>query len=162
DALCHYSHRPGVHAQRATRTQNSPRRNRDERVEYRDESMSFFSDMKAERLIAEIRGIGDPLNPEAQKAFHKLRKIAPRGIPKIPHALAVADKKETASYVEILAQMVDTKTFPMLVEGLVDGSPRTVAAVTWALIASRNYAPSLLIELLNREDIAKPAVLEII
>ena len=45
--------------------------------------MSFFSDMRAERLIAEIRGIGDPLNPEAQKAFQKLAKIGPGAIPKI-------------------------------------------------------------------------------
>jgi eukaryotic-like serine/threonine-protein kinase len=124
--------------------------------------MSFFSDLRAERLIAEIRGIGDPLHPEWQKAFQKLAKIGPGAIPKILDALAVADKKETASYVEILSQMVDNRTFPILAEGLVDGSPRTVAAVTWALIASRNYSPSLLIELLNREDVAKPAVLEVI
>ena len=83
----------------------------------RDHWMSFFSDLKAERLIAEIRGIGDPLHPEAQKAFQKLAKIGPGAIPKILDALAVADKKEAASYVEILTQLVDNKTFPMLVAG---------------------------------------------
>jgi hypothetical protein len=31
--------------------------------------MSFFSDLRAERLIAEIRGIGDPLHPDSQKAL---------------------------------------------------------------------------------------------
>ena len=80
--------------------------------------MSFFSDLRAERLIAEIRGIGDPLHPEAQKAFQKLAKIGPGAIPKILDALAVADKKEAASYVEILTQLVDNKTFPILVQGL--------------------------------------------
>lgn len=124
--------------------------------------MSFFSDLKAERLIAEIRGIGDPLHPESQKAFQKLAKIGPGAIPKILDALAVADKKEAASYVEILTQLVDSKTFPMLVEGLTDGSPRTIAAVSWALTASHNFSPNLLIELLAREDVSKPAVLEII
>ena len=124
--------------------------------------MSFFSDLKAERLIAEIRGIGDPLHPEAQKAFQKLAKIGPGAIPKILDALAVADKKEAASYVEILTQLVDAKTFPILVQGLTDGSPRTIAAVSWALTASHNYSPSLLIELLARQDVSKPAVLEII
>ena len=79
--------------------------------------MSFFSDLRAERLIAEIRGIGDPLHPEAQKAFQKLAKIGPGAIPKILDALAVADKKETASYVEILTQLVDNKTFPLFVAG---------------------------------------------
>src|SRR5687768_8758168 len=124
--------------------------------------MSFFSDLKAERLIADIRGIGDPLHPESQKAFQKLAKIGPGAIPKILDALAVADKKEAASYVEILTQLVDNKTFPMLVQGLMDGSPRTIAAVSWALTASHNYSPTLLIELLAREDVSKPAVLDII
>lgn len=124
--------------------------------------MSFFSDLKAERLIAEIRGIGDPLHPQAQQAFQKLAKIGPGAIPKILDALAVADKKEAASYVEILTQLVDNKTFPMLVAGLTDGSPRTIAAVTWALTASHNYSPAMLIELLGRDDVSKPAVLEII
>jgi serine/threonine-protein kinase len=124
--------------------------------------MSFFSDLKAERLIAEIRGIGDPLHPEAQQAFQKLAKIGPGAIPKILDALAVADKKEAASYVEILTQLVDNKTFPLLVAGLTDGSPRTIAAVTWALTASHNYSPTMLIELLGRDDVSKPAVLEII
>jgi eukaryotic-like serine/threonine-protein kinase len=124
--------------------------------------MSFFSDLKAERLIAEIRGTGDPTHPQAQKAFQGLAKIGPGAIPKILDALAVADKRETASYVEILAQLVDNKTFPVLVEGLVDGNPRTIAAVSWALTASRNYNASLLIDLLSRDDVSKPAVLEVI
>ena len=124
--------------------------------------MSFFSDLKAERLIAEIRGIGDPLHPDAQKAFQKLAKIGAGAIPKILDTVAAADKKETAAYVEILAQLVDNKTFPLLVQGLADGSPRTIAAVGWALTASTNYSPSLLIDLLGREDVAKPAVIEII
>ena len=124
--------------------------------------MSFFSDLKAERLIAEIRGIGDPMHPDSQKAFQKLAKMGAGAIPKILDAVAVADKKETAAYVEILAQLVDNKTFPILAQGLVDGSPRTIAAVGWALTASTNYSPSLLIDLLGREDISKPTVVEII
>jgi len=124
--------------------------------------MSFFSDLRAERLIAEIRGIGDPLNPESQKAFQKLAKIGAGAIPKILDALAVADKKETAAYVDILTQLADNKTFPIIVQGLADGNPRTIAAITLALSSSRNYSPSLLIDLLARDDIAKPAVLEII
>jgi serine/threonine-protein kinase len=124
--------------------------------------MSFFSDLKAERLIAEIRGIGDPTHPNSQKAFQKLAGIGAGAIPKILDALAVADRKETASYVEILSQLADNKTFPLLAQGLVDGSARATAAVGWALAASQNYSPALLIELLNRPDVSKPTVLEII
>src|SRR5690606_8468297 len=112
--------------------------------------------------IAEIRGIGDPVHPDSQKAFQKLARIGPGAIPKILDALAVADKKESASYIEILAQLVDNKSFPVLVEGMIEGSARTVSAVGWALAASSNYSPTLLIELLGRDDVPKPAVLEII
>jgi serine/threonine-protein kinase len=102
------------------------------------------------------------MHPDAQKAFQKLVKLGPGAIPKIIETLAVADKKETASYVEILAQLVDNKTFPIVAQGLSDDSPRTVAAIGMALTASRNYSPNLLIDLLNAEDVSKPAVLDII
>ncbi len=124
--------------------------------------MSFFADLRAERLIAEIRNVGDPLHPNAQKAFQKLARIGVGAIPKIIEAIAVADKKETASFVDILSQLIDTKSFPAVAQGLADGNARTIAAVGWALTNSRNYPPTLLIDLLSREDISKPAVLDII
>ncbi|HEX2494129.1 MAG TPA: HEAT repeat domain-containing protein, partial [Steroidobacter sp.] len=124
--------------------------------------MAFFSDLRAERLIAEIRGTGDPLHPDSQKAFQKLAKIGAGAIPKILDALAAADKKETAAYVEILTELIDNKTFPIFAEGLADGNARTVAAVSRALSSSRNYSPNLLIELLNKDQASKAAVLEII
>ncbi|MBM0108711.1 HEAT repeat domain-containing protein [Steroidobacter sp. S1-65] len=124
--------------------------------------MSFFSDLRAERLIAEIRGIGDPLHPDSQKALQKLMRVGPGAIPKILDALAVADRKETASYVDILAQLIDNKSFPILVQGMVDASPRTISAIGQALIASRNYSANLLIELLGRDDMPKPTILEVI
>jgi HEAT repeat protein/tRNA A-37 threonylcarbamoyl transferase component Bud32 len=124
--------------------------------------MSFFADLRAERLIAEIRGIGDPLHPDSQRAFQKLAKLGAGAIPKIVDALAVADKKETAIYVDILAQLVDNKTFPAIAQGLADGNPRAIAAIGLALSQSTNYSPTLLIDLLARDDVSKPTVLEII
>ncbi len=124
--------------------------------------MSFFADLRAERLIAEIRGIGDPLHPDSQKAFQKLAKLGAGAIPKILDALAVADKKETAFYIDILTQLLDNKTFPAVVQGLIDGNARTIAAISAALAQSNNYSPTLLIELLGRDDVSKPAVLEVI
>jgi len=124
--------------------------------------MSFFSDLRAERLIAEIRGIGDPLHPDSQKALQKLLKIGPGAIPKILDALAVADRKETAVYIDLLTQLIDNKSFPILAEGMVEGSPRTIQAIGQALAASRNYSANLLIELLGRDDMPKPTLLEVI
>jgi HEAT repeat protein/tRNA A-37 threonylcarbamoyl transferase component Bud32 len=124
--------------------------------------MSFFSDLRAERLIEEIRGIGDPDSPDAKKAFAKLAKLGTGAIPKILDALATADKKETVAYVEILTQFVDTKTFPEFAEGLNDTNPRGAQAIKWALTSSRNYSTSLLFDLLSKPDAPKAAVLDII
>src|SRR6185503_13849141 len=98
--------------------------------------MSFFSDLKAERLIAEIRGIGDPLHPQAQQAFQKLAKIGPGAIPKILDALAVADKKEAGSYVEILRNVVSGVPYPILVVGMNAGSTLLAESATSRAAAS--------------------------
>ncbi len=124
--------------------------------------MSFFADLRAERLIAEIRGIGDTSQPEAQKAYARLAKLGPSAIPKIIDALAVADKKETVGYVEILSQLLDNKSFPAFAAGLREGNPRTVSALSWALITGRNYNPSQLFDLLGQPGMPKSAILEVL
>src|SRR5690606_1487621 len=58
--------------------------------------------------------------------------------------------------------LIDNKSFPILVEGMAEGSPRTLAAIGQALTASRNYSANLLIKLLGRDDMPKPLILEVI
>jgi HEAT repeat protein/tRNA A-37 threonylcarbamoyl transferase component Bud32 len=124
--------------------------------------MSFFSDLRAERLITEIRTIGDASTPGAQKALQKLASMGQSAIPKIIDALAVADKKESVSFIEILAQALDNKTFPIFVEGLAEGNSRSAQGIASALITSKNYNPSQLLELLARPDMPKPLLMEVI
>jgi eukaryotic-like serine/threonine-protein kinase len=124
--------------------------------------MSFLSTMKAERLIAEIKASGDPAGANARKALARLAGMGVGAIEPIIEALPTADKAETLGYVEVLAALVDAKSFPLLVKGLTESNPRAIAGVAWALSSSRNYPPSLLLELLTRDDVAEPAVLEII
>ena len=124
--------------------------------------MSFFSDLRADRLIEEIRNIGDTSHPNSQKALAKLAKLGSGAIPKIVDALATADKNETLAYVEILTPLVDQKTLPVFAESLADGNARTNAAISWALSSSRNYLPTVLLELLNKPGMPKPIILDII
>jgi serine/threonine-protein kinase len=124
--------------------------------------MSFFADLRAERLIEEIRGIGDPTNPDAKKALDKLAKLGTGAIPKILDALATADKKETVAYVEILTQFVDNKTFQDFAASLSSDNPRGAQAIQWALTSSRNYNPMMLLDLLGKPDAPKSVVLELI
>src|SRR5882724_5365916 len=124
--------------------------------------MSFFADLRAERLIEEIRGVGDPTHPNAKKALDKLAKLGTGAIPKILDALATADKKETVAYVEILTQFVDNKTFADFGAALNNDNPRGAQAIQWAMTSSRNYNPMMLFELLSQPDAPKAVVLELI
>jgi eukaryotic-like serine/threonine-protein kinase len=116
--------------------------------------MSLFSNLRAERLIAEIKATGETTEAGTRKALDKLVKLGPSAIPRIIDALANADKQETAGFVNALSTLLDQRTFPAIAEGLKDGNQRTVAAVVWAMSSAKNYPASMLYGLL--EDPASP------
>jgi serine/threonine-protein kinase len=116
--------------------------------------MSFFTNLRAERLIAEIKAAGDAEAPDARKSLEKLGRLGPSAIPRIVDALANADKQETAAFVGVLSSLLDNKSLPTVVACLADGNQRTMAAVSWALSSARGYSPQLLLAML--EDPALP------
>jgi HEAT repeat protein/tRNA A-37 threonylcarbamoyl transferase component Bud32 len=124
--------------------------------------MSFFTNLRADRLITEIRSCTDPASPETQKAIARLKDLGPGAIESIFASLPDADKNATLAFVEVLAGLVSPKSFPLFVRGLVEGSPRVVAGIAWALTSSRNYPPNLLLEALATPGISKSALLEVI
>ena len=124
--------------------------------------MSFLSTMKAERLIADIKASGDPTSVNARKALSKLAGMGSAAVEPIIEALSSADKQETLAYVEVLTALVDAKTIPLLAKGLSESNPRAVAGIAWALSGSKNYPPSVLLELLSQEGMSKPAILDVI
>jgi HEAT repeat protein/tRNA A-37 threonylcarbamoyl transferase component Bud32 len=97
-----------------------------------------------------------------QKAVAKLKDLGSSAIEAIFAALPEADKNATVSFVEVLTALVSPKTFPQFVTGLVEGSPRVVAGISWALTSSRNFPPNLLLEALNTPGISKSAILDVI
>jgi eukaryotic-like serine/threonine-protein kinase len=123
--------------------------------------MSFFTNLRADRLITEIRSCNDPASPETQKAVERLKDLGPAAIESVFAALPDADKNATLAFVDVLAGLVSPKSFPLFVRGLVEGSPRVIAGIAWALSSSRNYPPNLLIEALSTAGISKSALLEV-
>jgi eukaryotic-like serine/threonine-protein kinase len=123
--------------------------------------MSFFTNLRADRLITEIRSCTDPASPATQKAIERLKDLGPAAIESVFAALPDADKNATLAFVEVLAGLVSQKSFPTFVRGLVEGSPRVVAGIAWALTSSRNYPANLLIEALSTPGVSKSAVLEV-
>ncbi|HEY6515392.1 MAG TPA: HEAT repeat domain-containing protein [Steroidobacteraceae bacterium] len=123
--------------------------------------MSFFTNLRADRLITEIRSCTDPSSSDTQKAIARLKDLGPGAIESIFAALPDADKNATLAFVEVLSGLVSQKSFPLFVRGLVEGSPRVVAGVAWALTSSRNYPANLLIEALATPGVSKSALLEV-
>jgi eukaryotic-like serine/threonine-protein kinase len=124
--------------------------------------MAIFGGYRADRLIAEVRESGDPNSAKAKAALTKLQSMGPNAIKPIVDALATSDKRETVAFVETLTPLIDNKSFPQFAQALAEENPRAVQGVAWALASSRNYSPNLLIELLQRPGVSKPAVLDII
>ncbi|MBS0387094.1 MAG: HEAT repeat domain-containing protein [Proteobacteria bacterium] len=124
--------------------------------------MAFLSNFRADRLITQIKSSNDILGTEAQKAVARLKELGAASITPILAALPDADKHSTVAFVDVLAALATTKTFPVYVDALVQGSPRVIAGVAWALTSSRGYPPHLLLDALAKPGISKSAVLEVI
>jgi len=124
--------------------------------------MSFFTNIRADRFITELKEATDVAAPQTQKAIAKLRELGPGAIEPVTAALADADKIATVAYIEVLTGLVNQKTFPKFIESMVTGSPRVVAGVAWALSSSRAYPATMLLEALNTDGIAKSALLDVI
>jgi eukaryotic-like serine/threonine-protein kinase len=124
--------------------------------------MTFFSNFRSDRLITQIKSSNDLLGPEAQKAVAKLKDLGPAVIESVLAALPDADKHATLALVDVLSALATAKTFPIFVDALIQGSPRVIAGVSWALTSSHNYPPNLLLQALATPGISKSAILEVI
>lgn len=124
--------------------------------------MGFLSNLRSDRLIMEIRGSTDAADPTTQKAIAKLRDIGEDAIFPVLGALPDADKHATTAFIETLTGIVSAKTFPRLIQGMVEGSPRVISAIKIALSSSRNYPPHLLLEALDKEAAPKGAIVDVI
>ena len=124
--------------------------------------MSFFTNLRADRLIAEIKATGDGNGADARKSLDKLARLGPSAIPRIIDALANADKQETAGFVSLLSGMLDNKTLPAVAAGLGNGNQRTVAAVAWALSSSQGYSPQLLLAMLDDPQVPKGPLVSVL
>jgi serine/threonine-protein kinase len=124
--------------------------------------MSFFANYRADRLIAEIRSSGNPTSPESQKALDKLVALGANAIDPIVGALATAEKRETLAYVDALSRLIDSKSLPQMLRTLSETNGRAMSGIAWALSSSRNYPPAALLEALNKPDMPKGIIIDVI
>nr|MCU0758141.1 HEAT repeat domain-containing protein [Steroidobacteraceae bacterium] len=124
--------------------------------------MGFFSNLRADRIITEVRGTSDPSSAATRKAVARLRDIGEDAIYPILGALPDASKEATAAFVEALAGILSQKNFPIFVQALIEGSPRVIAGIKYAMQGSRAFPPHLLLEVLGKPDVPKSPILDVI
>ncbi|MEP6547320.1 MAG: HEAT repeat domain-containing protein [Gammaproteobacteria bacterium] len=124
--------------------------------------MSLFANYRADRLIAEVKSSGNPGSPLAQKALEKLVALGPSAIEPIVDALTTAEKKETLAYVEALSRLIDAKSLPQLLKTMSEANGRAMSGIAWALSSSKNYPPGALLDALNKPDMPRQAILDVI
>jgi eukaryotic-like serine/threonine-protein kinase len=122
--------------------------------------MSFFTNLRADRLIAEIKAADGATDHKA--SLEKLVRLGSSAIPRVLDALASADKQETAGFIAVLTTLLDNKAFPVVAAGLTDGNQRTVAGAAAALSGSRNYSANLLFPLLDQPAMPKGTIVAIL
>ncbi len=124
--------------------------------------MSFFTNMKADRLIADIKAAGDGTGTDAHKALDRLGKLGPGAIPRIIDALSNADRQETEAFVRVLAALIDNKALTQVIDALAEANPRTSAAIVAALSAGRDYSPHLLLPLLDNPNAPRGPIVSVL
>src|SRR5688572_12280146 len=124
--------------------------------------MGFFSNLRSDRLITQIKSTDKPLSEETLKSVAKLKSVGPAAIEPVILALGDADKNATVALVDVLSHLATNKTFPHYVQGLRDGNSRISQGIGWALSMGRNYSPHMLLEALNSKDVPKAALVDAI
>jgi len=124
--------------------------------------MSFLTNLRADRLIADIKAAGDSSAADPNKSLEKLSKLGPSAIPRIVDALASADRQETAGFVNVLASLIDNKSLPILITGLTEGNQRASSAIVAALSAARGYTPQLLLPLLDDPKMPRGPIVSVL
>ncbi len=124
--------------------------------------MKFFSTLKADRCLTQFLAERDLGSAEARKAQDGLRNMGAAAIPRVIEAFATADKEHAGVLITLLAGALDDQTFPLFAEGLANPNKLCVGGITKALAISSNYDTNRLMELLGKEDVFKPALIEIL
>jgi len=124
--------------------------------------MKFFSTMKAERCLTQLLSERDAHSSEARKALDSLQGIGRTAIPRVIDAFATADKEHSGALVTLLASLLDDTTFPLYADGLGHSNKLCVAGVSKALAISGSFDPNQLLELLGKDIVSKPALIEIL
>lgn len=124
--------------------------------------MKFISTLKAERSIAQLLAERDLQTPNARKALDSLRKLGADAVPKLIDAFATADRDHLTALVQTLSATVSDRTLGDVIAGLGHSNARCVAGTASALASATNFDANQLLDLLGRDNVSVPAVIDVL
>jgi HEAT repeat protein len=124
--------------------------------------MKLFSALKADKNLSRLLEERDCQTAVAKKALLALTGLGQSAVPVIIESLANADKKQTLALVNVLADLVDERSFPLFAEALKHADRRCASGAGSALSASHNYSPDRLIALIGEDDISMALMSDIL
>ncbi|MEO1575860.1 MAG: HEAT repeat domain-containing protein, partial [Pseudomonadota bacterium] len=124
--------------------------------------MKLFRNLKADKLTKQLITLREHDSDDALKAIETLSSLGDPAVPKVMEALALADKRQLVTFVEILGKLLHAGNADTYMDALTSEHSRTVAGVAWALASNKSYDANKLVDLLEREDMPKAKVFEII
>ena len=124
--------------------------------------MKFFRNLKADKLAKQLLTLRDHETDEAKTAIDALASIGDPAIPKVIEALGLADKQQMLTFVGLLGRLLTAANVDAYFDALASDDSRTASGVSWALTTNRVYDANKVIDLLDRDDMPKGKVFEII
>ena len=124
--------------------------------------MKLFRNLKADKLTQRLITLREHDSDEAQKAIETLTSLGDSAVPKVLDAVGLADKRQLVTFVEILGKLLHAGNVDTYLEALTSEHSRTTSAVAWALSSNKSYDANRLVDLLEREDMPKAKVFEVI
>jgi eukaryotic-like serine/threonine-protein kinase len=124
--------------------------------------VKFITQMRANKLLAELKSSSGAATLEGRKIVGRLVDLGAEAMPFVIAALATADDEETVGLVEVLATLADARTLPVLLDALADPNGRISAGVAWALSSARNFPSAKLLEALRNPNLPKSLLIDII
>jgi HEAT repeat protein len=124
--------------------------------------MGIIGAIRTDRLINQVVISGNLDSHASAQAIDKLKSLAATAIPKIIGMLSTAPREETDFIVKMLTKLVSTQTVNFYFQGLADSDSRVVSGVVKALKKAHNVDPNRFLELFDKSDISKPAILEVL
>ena len=115
--------------------------------------MKLFSALKAEKNLSRLLEERDCQTVVAKKALLALTGLGQSAVPVIIESLANANKKQTMALVNVLADLLDERSFPLFAAGLKHADRSCASGVAAAMSASQNFSPDRLIALVGEDDV---------